>query len=221
MEKQTSRKLFMKNTQLMEYSVPQGVKATKTALILPQGMTPDDWVQLGYFLRSSEDSLGIWQADWRKHGYENYERSFVDGVVGQLEFHLHGVEKLELYGQILPEHRHETLSNEHYLIAAKRLTDPKERETWLFTAQSEGLSPRELQASIRAHEVIRIEMDKRQVSLPSPYAARAEYRAWRKELGEAWQQWTKQDFLDVAETMKEMAECYSWLLNMAEKAPPR
>jgi hypothetical protein len=219
MEKQTSRKLFMKNTQLMEYSVPQGVKATKTALILPQGMTPDDWVQLGYFLRSSEDSLGIWQADWRKHGYENYERSFVDGVVGQLEFHLHGVEKLELYGQILPEHRHETLSNEHYLIAAKRLTDPKERETWLFTAQSEGLSPRELQASIRAHEVIRIEMDKRQVSLPSPYAARAEYRAWRKELGEAWQQWTKQDFLDVAETMKEMAECYSWLLNMAEKAP--
>jgi hypothetical protein len=221
MEKQTSRKLFMKNTQLMEYSVPQGVKATKTALILPQGMTPDDWVQLGYFLRSSEDSLGIWQADWRKHGYENYERSFVDGVVGQLEFHLHGVEKLELYGQILPEHRHETLSNEHYLIAAKRLTDPKERETWLFTAQSEGLSPRELQASIRAHEVIRIEMDKRQVSLPSPYAARAEYRAWRKELGEAWQQWTKQDFLDVAETMKEMADCYSWLLNMAEKAPPR
>ena len=211
----------MKNTQLMEYSVPQWVKATKTALILPQGMTPDDWVQLGYFLRSSEDSLGIWQADWRKHGYENYERSFVDGVVGQLEFHLHGVEKLELYGQILPEHRHETLSNEHYLIAAKRLTDPKERETWLFTAQSEGLSPRELQASIRAHEVIRIEMEKRQVSLPSPYAARAEYRAWRKELGEAWQQWTKQDFLDVAETMKEMAECYSWLLNMAEKAPPR
>jgi hypothetical protein len=76
-----------------------------------------------------------------------------------------------------------------------------------------------LQASIRAHEVIRIEMEKRQVSLPSPYAARAEYRAWRKELGEAWQEWNRQDFLDVAETMKEMAECYSWLLNMAEKAP--
>jgi hypothetical protein len=209
----------MKNTQLTEYTIPQGIKATKTELVLPKGMSSDEWVQLGHFLRSSEESLGVWQADWRKHGYENYDRGFVDGVVGQMDFQLHGVEKLELMGQILPEHRHETLTNEHYLIAAKRLTDPKERETWLFTAQSEGLSPREFNASIRAHEVIRIDVEARKVSMPSPYAARAEYRAWRKELGDGWQSWNRQDFLDVAETMKEMAECYDWLLELADKAP--
>lgn len=211
----------MKNNTLMEYTVPQGVKATKSALVLPKDMTRDKWAELGQFLRSSEDSLAIWQADWLCYGYTNYDQDYCTEVVDQLQFKLHGVEKLELIGQVQPEHRHDTLTPEHYLVAGKRLDNQKEREVWLNTAAIEGLTPRELQASIRAHEVIRIDMEKRQVSLPSPYAARAEYRAWRKELGDGWKNWTRQDFLDVAETMKEMAECYAWLLGMADKAPQR
>jgi hypothetical protein len=211
----------MKNTQLMEYTVPQGVKATKTALVLPQGMAPEQWAAFGEYMQAAEKSLGIWKADWLRYGRDNYEAAFVEKTLVQMEFDLKERERLELLGQVEPQHRHQELTQEHYLIAAKRLDNEKERETWLFTAQSEGLSPRELQASIRAHEVIRIEMAKRQVSLPSPYAARAEYRAWRKELGDAWKDWKRQDFLDVAETMKEMAECYAWLLGMADKAPPR
>lgn len=211
----------MKNTQLMEYTVPQGVKATKTALVLPDGLAPEQWAAFGEYMQAAEKSLGIWKADWLRYGRANYEAEFVEKTLVQMELDFKERERLELQSQILPEHRHEKLTPEHYLIAAKRLDSEKERETWLFTAQSEGLSPRELQASIRAHEVIRIEMEKRQVSLPSPYAARAEYRAWRKELGDAWKDWKRQDFLDVAETMKEMAECYAWLLGMADKASPR
>jgi hypothetical protein len=211
----------MKNTQLMEYTVPAGMKATKTALVLPSGMKPEEWAACGEYLQAAQKSLGVWKADWLSYGRANFETEFVEKTLVQMTFDLKERERLNLLGEVQPAHRHEALTSEHYLIAAKRLDNDKERETWLFTAQSEGLTPRELQASIRAHEVIRIEMEKRQVSLPSPYAARAEYRAWRKELGEAWQEWNRQDFLDVAETMKEMAECYSWLLNMAEKAPPR
>jgi hypothetical protein len=211
----------MKNTQLMEYTIPQGMRATKTALILPEGMKPEEWAACGDYLQAAEKSLGVWKADWLRYGHANYEAAFVQSTLVQMEFDLKELERLELLGQVEPAHRHQELTPEHFLVVAKRVEDPKERETWLSTAQIEGLTPRELQASIRANEVIHIEMEKRQVSLPSPYAARAEYRAWRKELGEAWQSWKRQDFLDVAETMKEMADCYSWLLSMAEEAPPR
>lgn len=206
----------MKNTQLMEYTIPQGMRATKTALILPDGMRPEEWAACGDYLQAAEKSLGVWKADWLSYGHANYEAEFVQSTLVQMEFDLKELERLELLGQVEPAHRHQELTPEHFLVVAKRVEDPKERETWLSTAQIEGLTPRELQASIRANEVIHIEMEKRQVSLPSPYAARAEYRAWRKELGEAWQDWTAQDCLDVAETLQEQAEFYTTLTARAK-----
>ena len=206
----------MKNTQLMEYTIPQGMRATKTALILPEGMKPEEWAACGDYLQAAEKSLGVWKADWLRYGHANYEAEFVEKTLVQMEFDLKERERLELLGQVEPEHRHQELTPEHFLVVAKRVEDPKERETWLSTAQIEGLTPRELQASIRANEVIHIEMEKRQVSLPSPYAARAEYRAWRKELGDAWLDWTAQDCLDVAETLQEQAEFYTTLTARAK-----
>ena len=211
----------MKNTQLMEYTVPQGVRATKTQLIIPPGLPKEEWASLWNYLVTADEAVNLWKADTLTYGQENYSPEYVSSVTGQQELGMHGMERLVLLQQVDPSFRNSVLTEAHYIVAAKRCADSKDREVWLDTAAIEGLTPRELQASIRAKEVIHIEMEKRKVSLPSPYAARAEYRAWRKELGEAWQQWTKQDFLDVAETMKEMAECYSWLLNMADKAPPR
>lgn len=206
----------MKNTQLMEYTIPQGMRATKTALILPEGMKPEEWAACGDYLQAAEKSLGVWKADWLRYGHANYEAEFVQSTLVQMEFDLKELERLELLGQVEPAHRHQELTPEHFLVVAKRVEDPKERETWLSTAQIEGLTPRELQASIRANEVIHIEMEKRQVSLPSPYAARAEYRAWRKELGDAWLDWTAQDCLDVAETLQEQAEFYTTLTARAK-----
>jgi hypothetical protein len=204
-------------TQLTEYAVPQGVRASKTALIMPEKMHSDDWVQLGHFLRSSEDSLGLWQADWLKYGYSNYEHEFVDGVVGQMEFRLHGVEKLELLQEVLPEHRHESLTQEHYLVVSKRCDNDKDRQVWLTTASIEGLSPRELQASIRAHEVIRIDMDKRTVSMPSPYATRREYNSWRKELGEGWLDWSPALLREIAEELQDIAQFWAQLVKRAQE----
>jgi hypothetical protein len=192
----------MKNTQLTEYTMPQGVKATKTALLLPEGLAPAQWEQIGNFLRGAHDSLNTWEADWYRYGRSNYEEEYVNGVVGQLEFPLHAVERFTLIGEVLPEHRDEKLSEEHYLVVGKRCEDDQQREVWLNTAAIEGLSPRELQASIRANEVIRINMDERRVSMPSPYAARSEYLAWRKELGDAWKKWDAKDCRDVSATLR-------------------
>ena len=205
--------LQMKNTPntLTKYTVPQGVVATKTALILPEKMEGEDWARLGQYLRAATDSLELWQADWLKYGKQNYTAEFVSSVVGQLEFPMHGIERLELLGEVLPQHRPAEVTKEHILVAGKRCTDDKEREVWLNTAAIEGLSPRELQASIRAHEVIRIDMDKRTVSMPSTYAVQREFRAWRKEIGDAWKKWDDQDRQDVAETLKEIADFWAEL----------
>jgi len=193
----------MKNTQLMEYSVPQGVKATKMALILPEGLSTHQWEEVGRFLRGANDSLTTWEADWLRYGRANYDEATVTNALTQLEFPMHALERFQLIAEVAPEHRHKDLSEEHYLVVSKRCEDDKQRQVWLNTAAIEGLSPRELQASIRANEVIRINMDERRVSLPSPYAARAEYFAWRKELGDAWESWSARDCRDVSQTLRE------------------
>jgi hypothetical protein len=211
----------MKNTQLMEYTVPQGVKATKTELIIPPGLAKEEWASLWNYLATAEEAVNLWQADALTYGQKNYEPEYVSSVTGQQELGMHGMERLVLIQQVDPAWRSAVLTQAHYIVAAKRCADSKEREVWLDTAVIENLTPRELQASIRAKEVIHIEMEKRKVSLPSPYAARAEYRAWRKELGEAWQSWYREDWFDVRETMKEMHDCYVWMGEMGPKAPPR
>lgn len=205
------------STELTEYKIPQGIKATKTALVLPDIMDPEDWVQLGHFLRSSEDSLGLWQADWRKYGYTHYERKFVDSTVEQMDFRLHGIEKLELWGEILPEHRHKELTQEHFLVVAKRVKDEDQRKVWLDTAQIEGLNPRELQASIRASEVVRIDLQARRVSFPTPYAVRTEYLAWRKELGDGDKNWSAEDYDDVLDALRPVFNGYCELAAKREQ----
>jgi hypothetical protein len=190
------------NTQLT--TVPSGVKATKTALILPEGLSTREWEEIGRFLRGANDSLVTWEADWLRYGRANYDETTVNNALTQLEFPLHALERFQLVAEVEPQHRHKELSEEHYLVVAKRCETEKQRESWLNTAAIEGLSPRELQASIRAKEVVRIDMDKRRVSMPSPYAARSEYFAWRKELGDAWKNWNAQDCRDVSQTLREL-----------------
>jgi hypothetical protein len=208
-------------TQLTQYTVPQGVIATKTSLILPEGMSGEEWANFGQWLKTAQESLTVWNADWLRYGRTNYEAGFVSATLEQMEFDLKFKENLQLIADVSPEHRHENLTQEHYLVASKRCTDDKDRQVWLTTASIEGLSPRELQASIRAHEVIRIDMDKRTVSLPSPYAVRSEYNAWRKELGDAWQDWTAQDCRDVAEALEGPAQFYAVLTKRANELENR
>jgi hypothetical protein len=208
-------------TQLTQYTVPQGVIATKTSLILPQGMSGEEWANFGQWLKTAQESLTVWNVDWLRYGRTNYEEGFVSATLEQMEFDLKFKENLQLIADVAPEYRHENLTQEHYLVASKRCTDEQDRQVWLTTASIEGLSPRELQASIRAHEVIRIDMDKRTVSMPSPYAVRSEYNAWRKELGDAWEHWTAQDCLDVAEALEGPAKFHAELTKRANELENR
>jgi G3E family GTPase len=198
----------MKNTQLTEYTVPQGVKATKTALILPEGLSTHQWEEIGRFLRGSHDSLMTWEADWLRYGKANYDEATVSNALTQLEFPLHALERFQLIAEVEPKHRHHELTEEHYLVVAKRCETEKQRESWLNTAAIEKLTPRELQASIRAKEVVRIDMDKRSVSLPSPYAALREYKAWQREWGEGYKRCTEQELDDILATIRPMFDFY-------------
>lgn len=72
----------------------------------------------------------------------------------------------------------------------------------------------------------KLSMQPRKVSVGKlPVVARGlrqsllEYNAWRKELGNGWRNWTRQDFLDVAECFAEQAAFAAELGRRAETAP--
>lgn len=208
----------MKTKTLTEYTMPQGVIATKTRLIIPKDLPAEQWANLWQFLHSAGKALLIYKADALRHGRESYKEEFVSSVIGQTELPIHGIDTLELIGEIEPQWRDETLDQAHYIVAAKRCDTPKEREKWLNTAVIENLTPREMQASIRKGEVVHIDMEKRRVCMPSPYATQREFRAWRNELGDSYKAWSAAELREVAdETLREQAEFYAELLALADR----
>jgi len=198
----------MKNTQVAEYTVPQGVRATKTQLIIPPGLAKEEWANLWQYLSTASDSVNLWKADALTYGQNNYEAEFISSVVGQQELAIHGMESLVLLQQVDPAYRNEVLTEAHYLVAAKRCKDKKDQEVWLDTAVIEGLDPKELQASIRKGEVVRIDMKKRRVSLPSPYAALREYKAWQREWGQGYKQCNAQELEEILQVIRPMFDYY-------------
>jgi len=197
--------------------LPRGVTFTKTALLIDQDVTPQEWAEVGDYLAAASRACGQWTGDWVRHGRANYDAGVVAVTIGQLELPLHAVERFELMADVAPESRREELTPEHHLVAAKRLTEPAEREDWLERAARLGLTPRELQASIRAGEVVRIDEAKRRGGMASPYAVRAEFDAWAREIGESWQCWPAQDLQEVADALRPVAEMREKLLRTGDE----
>lgn len=190
--------------QKTEYVLPQGVRFTKTGLVLPPDLSPQEWATVGAVVAAGQKAMGLWYGDWLKHGRANFDAAFVEATLRQQELPLHGVERFELMAEVLPEHRSEALSSEHFFVAAKRLEDDAERARWLKTAELEGLSPRELQASIRAGRVVRIDEPGRRGGIATPARMRFEFLAWWRELGDGWMRWEAEDFPDVLEEFREI-----------------
>lgn len=203
------------NTQMMErqeFALPEGVRFTKTGLLLPEGLEPEQWVAVGGMLSSAHRALGLWHGDWVKHGRANYDAEFVSAALGQLELPLHKLERFELTAEVLPEHRSESLTEEHFFVAGKRLDNDADRERWLQLAEAEKLSPRELQASIRAGQVVHIDEAARRGWIPTPAAMRFAFEAWAKELGDGWMSWSVEDFPDVLEEFEPLLKFREQLL---------
>jgi hypothetical protein len=209
--------LLVPKAALKKYRPPEGVAFTPTSLLLPPDLLPEQWAELGDHIAAAGKAWGVWMGDWMKHGRANYDETFVALTVGQMDLPLHGVERFELQAQVAPGDRPESFGGrigpEHLLVVGKRLEDEGERRRWLAVAEKEGLSPRELQASIRAGQAMRIDTEKRRLSFPSPGAVRRAFDDWWQGLGDSWQKtWTLEDCEAVLAELRPVQECIEQVL---------
>jgi hypothetical protein len=203
-------------------TLPRGVTFTKTSLLFDPDVTPEEWAEVGSYLSAAHRACGLWTGDWVRHGRAHYDAQFVHLQIGQLDLPLHGVERFELQAQVAPEHRPESfggkITPEHLLVVGKRCDDEGERQRWLGLAEREGLSPRELQASIRAGQAVKIDTAKRKLSFPSPGAVRRAFDDWRQALGDSWEKtWTVADCEAVAEDLQPIADFLTRVVEKAER----
>ena len=179
--------------------------ATATELVLPDDWNVETWQEYGRYLKDCTSALSLWKADWLNYGRGRYEQQDFEAGQAQLELDLPTMQKVELLGGIPPQLRQEGLQDAHYVAAAKRCTSDAERAEWLKIAADEGLSARELQASIRAKKVVRCDDVSWKVSAPSPYAVKSEFRAWREAIGDSWEEWSREDKDAVADALVDVA----------------
>jgi hypothetical protein len=202
---------------LRAYDLPHGVRFTKTALILPEDLLPEQWAEVGDYLATAGRAWGVWMGDWAKHGKAKYDAQFVAITMGQMNLPLHGIERFELQAQVLPESRPETFGGgvtpEHLLVVSKRCEDDVDRRRWLEVAEKEGLTPRELQASIRAGQTVKIDTEKRRLNFPSAGAVRRAFEDWTEALGDSWRStWTQRDCEEVAEDLAPVVKFYNEIM---------
>ena len=181
-------------------------QATPHALNLPPNLSTKEWANYGQFLKDAGKSLVTWRADWLRYGQSYFTPAVVAEAVDQLHLDFGDETKMIAVANVNPRLRRDSLTDAHYVAVGKRCENDLEREEWLNIAEREGLSARELQASIRAGKITRVDEDGRRVSMPSPYAVRAEFNAWKKEVGDSWQDWSDQDKAEVAGVLYEIAD---------------
>jgi hypothetical protein len=137
------------------------VEVTPLGLIFRGEMSKDQFFELFALLKRVKDTYHVMLADAVKEAHSRHGAEFTSGALEQLEFEIPDVVRANTIG-LAPAHgRNIELTNEHYFvigkaIAAKKLDDT-EAAGWLATAAAEKLTPQELEDSIAAGKVVRIE----------------------------------------------------------------
>lgn len=190
-----------------ELGLPRGIAHTATSLVLPDGLSVEQWADVGRYLQAAQRAALLWRADWLSYGQKRFSEAEVTEAAVQLDFEFRELRALEVLGRVEAAERRPALTTEHHFVVAKRVKDAVERDVWLRRAEAEGLSPRELQASIRAGEVVRIDSEKRRLRFPSPGAVRRAFDDWQAALGPGWvKSWTLEDCEAVAAELRPIVE---------------
>lgn len=145
-------------------TLPEGLCTfSRGALVFTRVPTQEEWEQIGRYVHAARGSSLRWMADWRSEG----RRQFGDDVVEEFSKHLQLEFKDLAASEALEalESRSESLSDDHHIALTKALPADglskarsewqEAAQRWLRIAEAEGLSPRELQKSIRAGQIVR------------------------------------------------------------------
>jgi hypothetical protein len=187
-----------------ELTLPEGLCTfSRGALTFTRPPSQEEWEQIGRYVHAARGSSLRWMADWRMEG----RRQFGDAIVEDTEKHLQ-LEFKDLKAaealQALESTRSESLSDEHHIAVSKSLPAPadglekaraewqQKAQQWLEIAEKEGLSPRELQKSIKAGQIVRdskeekprLNVDDRSVGIVTIEGVSMQFNLWLKKVRE-------------------------------------
>jgi hypothetical protein len=180
-------------------TLPEGLCTfSRGALVFTRVPTQEEWEQIGRYVHAARGSSLRWMADWRMEG----RRQFGDDVVEEFSKHLQLEFKDLAASEALEalESRSESLSDDHHIALTKALPADglskarsewqEAAQRWLRIAEEEGLSPRELQKSIKAGEIVRDEKEEkprlnandRSVGLVTIEGVHMQFNLWLKKV---------------------------------------
>lgn len=145
-------------------TLPEGLCTfSRGALVFTRVPTQDEWEQIGRYVHAARGSSLRWMADWRSEGRRQFGDEIVEQVQKHLQMEFKDLKAMEALEAL--EVRSDALSDEHHIALAKSLPSDglaAAREEWannavhwFKVAEEEKLTPRELQKSIRAGQIVR------------------------------------------------------------------
>lgn len=145
-------------------TLPEGLCTfSRGALVFTRVPTQEEWEQIGRYVHAARGSSLRWMADWRMEGRRQFGDEIVEEVQKHLQMEFKDLKAMEALEAL--EVRSDALSDEHHIALAKSLpSDGLEAARkewannavhWFKVAEEEKLTPRELQKSIKAGQIVR------------------------------------------------------------------
>lgn len=205
-------------------TLPEGLCTfSRGALVFTRVPTQEEWEQIGRYVHAARGSSLRWMADWRMEG----RRQFGDDVVEEFSKHLQLEFKDLAASEALEalESRSESLSDDHHIALTKALPADglskarsewqEAAQRWLRIAEEEGLSPRELQKSIKAGEIVR-EADQKKTAgsgstgILTLEAIHMDFLRWRSRSQDDGfpSEWNSHQLAKVKDLLVPMAEAF-------------
>jgi hypothetical protein len=140
----------------------------------------------GDFLHAAATSLQLWLADFSRIAIHVLGEVGAQELAEQLD--------LELIADVLPslEKRDERLTAEHHFVVARHGLSEEEQVRWLDVAAMEGLSARQMDASIGAGKVVRDVPRKAAAGVPTIQGVRALFDLWLRAVEDEIPKWNRE-----------------------------
>ncbi len=139
----------------IELRLAEGIRHTSRDVILPPGLTEEQWLDYGRFCRTARQSVVFWETRWLSYGRQNFGDETVAAAAKQLSFEFSELKAMEALNKL--EVRDSDFTPEHHFVLARASLPAPDQQAWLETSKREKLTSAELQLSIRKGLVTRIQ----------------------------------------------------------------
>ena len=183
-------------------TLPEGVVFTGRGLVMPEGLSREDYVQTGQVMKKLKDQYLFFVNDYCNYGVKNYGEAFTGDLFDQLQIGFKDTKHALALDLFDTTERYPELSGEHHYLVSKLEEDDRKR--WLDWAREHKASAKALQDAIRNDESSRTKAG----GIATPHGIRAQFDIWLKNLGgpSAIVEMNDQAKVTVYEELKPVAE---------------